>query len=117
MTRKFVMMSGFDRQWKNMGLDDDDLQRLERELLADPERGDLIRGTGGLRKLRFAFEYKGKSGSGRVCYVDFVIHECIFLITAYPKNEKENLSKSERNTIAKLIKVLESEIADGSDDI
>ena len=38
MTRKFVMMSGFDRQWKNMGLNDNDLQRLQEELLADPEK-------------------------------------------------------------------------------
>ena len=90
-----------------MGLDDDDLQRLEKELLADPEKGDLMQGTGGLRKLRFAFEGRGKSGSGRVCYVDFVVRECIYLVTAYSKSEKDNLSKGERNSVAKILKAIE----------
>lgn len=67
-----------------------------------------MQGIGGLLKLRFAFEGQGKSGSVRVCYVDFVIYKSIYLITAYPKSEKENLSKSERNSIAKMIKALES---------
>ena len=66
-----------------------------------------MQGTGGLRKLRFALDNRGKSGSARVCYVDFIIQETVFLITAYPKNEKENLSKAERNTIHKLIEALE----------
>lgn len=44
-----------------------------------------MRGTGGVRKMRFAFEEKGKSGSVRIIYVDFEVYEKIFLITAYPK--------------------------------
>lgn len=71
-----------------------------------------MQGTGGLQKLRFAFEGKGKSGSVRVCYVDFVAYESIYLITAYPKSEKDNLSKGERNSIAKMIKALENELLD-----
>jgi len=47
------------------------------------------------------------SGSGRVAYVDFTVHETIYLITAYSKNEKDNLSKAERNAIAKMIVRLE----------
>lgn len=66
--------------------------------------------TGGLRKLRIAFEGRGKSGSGRVCYVDFAVYDKIYLITAYPKNEKENLSKTERNAIAKMIEQLEKSL-------
>lgn len=66
-----------------------------------------MQGTGGLRKLRFALDNRGKSGSARVCYVDIVLRETIFLITAYPKNEKENLSKAERNNIRTIIEHLE----------
>lgn len=47
-----------------------------------------MQGTGGLRKVRFALENRGKSGSVRVVYVDFVVYETIYLITAYTKNEK-----------------------------
>lgn len=68
--------------------------------------GSVIQGTGGLRKMRFAFEGAGKSGSTRICYVDFTIHETVYLITAYPKNKKDNLSGAERNEVKKLIEVL-----------
>lgn len=67
----------------------------------------MIRGTGGVRKVRFAVENKGKSGSIRVIYVDFVIFEKIYLITAYPKNERDNLSKEECNAIKKMIEQIE----------
>lgn len=110
MQRTFVMLPEFDRRWKDMGLNDDDLRRLENQILQDPEAGILMQGTGGLRKIRFAFENRGKSGSSRVCYVDIVVKETVFFITAYAKNEKENLSKAERNSIRKLIELLEREL-------
>jgi len=107
MTREFVMMPEFDRQWHKMGLGDEELRQLQETLLQNPKAGDVIRGTNGLRKIRVAFEGQGKSGSGRVVYVDFTVHETIFLITAYPKNVKDDLSKAERNKIAKMIVRLE----------
>ncbi|MCL2186710.1 MAG: type II toxin-antitoxin system RelE/ParE family toxin [Treponema sp.] len=107
MTREFVMMPEFDRQWQSMGLGDNELRQLQETLLDNPKAGNVIRGTKGLRKIRIAFGGQGKSGSGRVAYVDFTIHETIYLITAYPKNEKDNLSKTERNAIAKIIVRLE----------
>ena len=93
-----------------MGLNDKDLRRLQYILLDDPKIGDVMQGTGGLRKVRFSFENRGKSGSARVVYVDFAVYEKIFLITAYPKNEKDNLSQAERNAIKKLIEALESQL-------
>jgi len=69
-----------------------------------------MRDTGGVRKMRFAFEQRGKSGSVRVIYVDFEIYEKIFLITAYPKNEKDNLSDSERAEIKQMIQTLENQL-------
>ena len=93
-----------------MGLTDSDLLRLQQELLADPSAGSVMQGTGGIRKIRFAFEHAGKSGGVRVIYVDFVVYEKLYLLTAYPKNEKENLSKSERNDLKKLVAQLELEL-------
>ncbi|MDE5619318.1 MAG: type II toxin-antitoxin system RelE/ParE family toxin [Ruminococcus sp.] len=106
MTRLFVILPEFEKQWAKMGLNDNNLKRLQSELLENPEIGAVMQGTGGLRKVRFAFENRGKSGSVRVVYVDFAVYEKIFLITAYPKNEKENLSKAEKNDIKKLIEIL-----------
>ena len=81
-----------------------------RCMTINPQKGDLMQGTGGLRKIRVAFEGRGKSGSARVCYVDFAVYERIYLITAYAKDEKDNLSKAERNEVKKLIHILEATI-------
>ena len=93
-----------------MGLNDDDLARLQRELLEDPKVGPVIQGTGGVRKMRFAFEDRGKSGSARVIYVDFEVYDKIYLITAYPKNEKDNLTKEERNELRQLMDILKKQL-------
>lgn len=93
-----------------MGLNDDDLARLQRELLEDPKVGPVMQGTGGVRKMRFAFEDRGKSGSARVIYVDFEVYDKIYLITAYPKNEKDNLTKEERNELRQLMDILKKQL-------
>jgi hypothetical protein len=116
MTRKFVELPIFRSRWKDMGLDDDDLKRLQEELLADPKTGAVMIGTGGVRKMRFAFEHTGKSGSVRIIYVDFAVYEKIFLITAYPKSEKDNLSMSERNEIKQMIHTLKRQLEENEND-
>ncbi len=83
------------------------LSEVERDellffLSSNPEAGTLIRGSGGIRKLRWASKGKGKSGGSRVIY--FFYNETIplFLLTIFTKNEKINLSDSELNALAKL---------------
>ena len=73
-------------------------------IAADPEAGDLMPGTGGYRKLRFARRGMGKRGGARVVYVYGGEDLPIFLITAYAKSEKGNLSKAEQNALAKMAK-------------
>ena len=68
---------------------------------ADPECGDVIRGTGGFRKVRVARKGMGKSGGARVVYIRRNERFPVFLITVFPKNEKENLSMAERNALKK----------------
>lgn len=72
MTRTFIQTQEFSRQWRALGFDDEDLRHLELMIMQNPEVGVVMQGTGGLRKMRFAYEGRGKSGSVRVCYVDFV---------------------------------------------
>ena len=93
MTRTFIELPSFRSEWKAMNLTEDDLLRLQTELLADPTVGKIMRGTGGVRKMRFAFEHCGKSGGARIIYIDFEIREKLYLLTAYPKNEKDNFTK------------------------
>ncbi len=68
---------------------------------ANPECGEVIQGTGGYRKVRVARRGMGKRGGARVIYILRSEAFPIFLITVYAKNEKENLTKQERNQLAK----------------
>ena len=93
------------------GLSDEDLLALQIMLLKNPESGPVMEGTGGIRKVRFALENRGKSGSVRVCYTDFAEYEVTYLITAFTKNEQTNLSDEEKNVLKKLVKALKEETA------
>ncbi len=110
MTRSFIELPLFRSKWEKLGLTDKDLRRLQEMLLSDPKVGAVMRGTGGIRKMRFAFEHQGKSGSIRVIYIDFEVYEKIYLITAYPKNEKDNLTEGERNELRHLVEILENQL-------
>ena len=90
--------------WEKFGLTEDDIVTLEEFLCVNPQTGVVTEGTGRLRKLRWALPNQGESGSIRVVYVDFVRYEKIYLISAYPKNEKGELKnvKVDRVRIASL---------------
>jgi hypothetical protein len=68
----------------------------------NPECGDVIQGTGGFRKVRVGRRGMGKRGGARVIYILRDESFPVFLIAAYSKNEKDNLTHSERNQLAKL---------------
>jgi len=110
MEREFILLPEFERQWSRLGLDDEDLGRLQEKIRKNPKLGVVVTGTGGLRKMRFSFEGQGKSGGARVLYIDIVIAEWVYLITAYAKGEKEDITDAERNAYKKLIKQINDEI-------
>jgi len=109
VTRVFVELPEFQKAWHSLGLNDDDLSELEIYLTSNPEQGNVIAGTGGLRKLRWAAKGKGKRGGARVLYIDLVILERIYFVTAYSKNEKLDLTPSEKKEFKSLIHELKSE--------
>ena len=106
MTRTFIEIPHFSKRWKEIGLGDETLLGLQILLLKNPESGPIIEGTGGIRKVRLAFGNKGKSGGIRICYVDLPEFEIVYLIMAFEKSEKENLSKAEKSILKKLVKAL-----------
>ena len=108
MKREFIISKEFDRVWKECGLNDDDLYELEVFLCKNPDAGDVMEGTGGVRKLRWALGGRGKSGGARVVYLDVVFAEHIYLITAFQKNEKANLNKRERNEMKAIVDAIKS---------
>ena len=109
MTRKFIYTEPFRRCWKAMGLGDKDLLVLEKVLLENPQLGDVIEGTGGARKLRIQLEGRGKSGGGRVIYLDLFEKENLYLLFAYPKNVQENLSPDQKKEIRRMIEAIRKE--------
>jgi len=110
MNRLFVYTEPFRNCWKAMGLSDNDLLSLEKILLDDPRKGDVIEGTGGARKLRIQLnDNRGKSGGGRVIYLDVFETERLYLLFAYPKNVQENLTPEQKKTIAAMISRIKEE--------
>ena len=79
-----------------MGLGDDEQHELENILLENPRKGVVIEGLAGIRKLRIKLEGRGKSGGGRVIYLDVLEKEKIYLLFAYPKNIQEDLTSEQR---------------------
>ena len=72
-------------------LDDDDYAEMQLFLAARPEAGKIIKGSGGLRKLRWAGSGRGKRGGLRVIYYWWVAEDKISLLLVYPKNEMDDL--------------------------
>lgn len=69
------------------------------DLSSDPSRGDVMEGTGGARKLRWAAKGKGKSGGARIITFYSGASLPLFLLAAFSKGERANLSKAERNEL------------------
>lgn len=87
-------------------LSQDERRDLISYLAAHPRAGDLIEGTGGVRKLRWARGGRGKSGGVRVIYYVHSEAMPLYLLTLFAKNERANLSKQERNELADVVDLL-----------
>lgn len=79
-------------------------------LASDPDAGEIMQGTGGFRKMRYAgVEGKGKSGGVRTIHLFITADHEVHLVDIYGKGEKSNLTKAERNELAKLATILKGE--------
>ncbi|HMO81478.1 MAG TPA: type II toxin-antitoxin system RelE/ParE family toxin [Pyrinomonadaceae bacterium] len=103
----FVESPGFTKRIDKLA-SLDVLFSLQSDLVKDPLLGDLMEGCGGARKARVADKGsgKGKSGGFRYVYLYIEIAGIIYLLHFFGKNEKADLSKAERNEVAKLVREL-----------
>ena len=97
-----VELPEFQRRSSSL-IDEDERQRIISYLAAHPQAGVIMQGTGGIRKFRWASGNKGKSGGVRVIYYYHNDQIPLFLLSIFAKSEKANLSKAERNQLAKFI--------------
>jgi mRNA-degrading endonuclease RelE of RelBE toxin-antitoxin system len=98
----FIETSIFTRQITGL-LRDDELNALEWALMANPERGDIIRGSGGLRKIRWLGSGRGKRGGLRIIYYWHVPESTVLFLLAYPKNEQEDLTSAQLKILKHII--------------
>jgi hypothetical protein len=105
MKAVFIELPAFE-QHRHEYLDDEGFRRLQDTLMGSPEAGDLIEGTGGLRKLRFADARrgKGKRGGLRVIYYFWIRGPEFWLFTLYDKDEMADLTPKQRAALKELVK-------------
>ncbi len=87
----FVETPIFNRRVQEY-LDDDDYAEMQAFLVRRPDAGNIIKGSGGIRKLRWAGSGRGKRGGLRVIYYWWVAKDRISLLLVYPKNEQDDLT-------------------------
>jgi mRNA-degrading endonuclease RelE of RelBE toxin-antitoxin system len=102
----FVELDGFVDEWESFKPNvETDLEQLMIGIMANPQAAPVIKGTGGLRKLRFSPDKMriGKSGAFRVCYAYFEEHWIVMLITVYKKGQTDTLDAADKKAIRDLI--------------
>ncbi len=83
----------------NALVSEDDYRRFQNEIIKDPERGDVIQGTGGFRKARMRLAGGGKSGGARVVYLYLPGRNVVFLGAIYKKSTRESLTHHEKQIL------------------
>lgn len=84
-------------------LSDEEYRLFQTTLLQRPDAGKVIPGGGGLRKVRWGLEGRGKSGGSRVIYYWFTERGTILLLFMYPKNVQENLTQDQLKQLKKIV--------------
>jgi hypothetical protein len=109
MDLTFVYLPGFVREWNRHGLSDSDLSTLEETIARAPDAVPIVRGTGGLRKIRFAPPslHRGKSGAMRVGFAYFRTKAAIVVVAMFAKNEAQNFTAAQRVEIRKVLAQIE----------
>jgi hypothetical protein len=98
-----------------MRLNDEDLLALQVSIMLNPTGHSVVKGTGGLRKLRFAPArwQTGKSGAARIGYAYLKEYGTVLLVIAYGKSDKDDLTRFEKKSIHSLLQRIEREFAAG----
>ena len=90
-------------------LSEDARGEMEAAIAAEPDAAPVIRGTGGIRKVRWAGSGRGKRGGIRAIYYWHAAGGAIYMLTAYAKADRDDLTPSDKKTLARLVVAIESE--------
>ena len=92
----------FTRRIKEL-LSDDEYRALQETLVNRPGMGDVVQGTGGLRKVRWKQEGHGKSGGVRVIYYWMTEDEHLYMLYVYPKSKQEDLTAAQKKALRSIV--------------
>ena len=98
MKSVFVESTIFEK-YRSEYLSDEEFRLFQAELMSNPKQGDVIQGTGGLRKIRVASKGKGKRGGSRVIYYFLDEKRRFYLLTIYGKNEMSDLTADQKKQL------------------
>ena len=105
-----IETNGYLRAAKDAGMSEDEMTAAVDLVAVDPEAGDVMQGTGGVRKARLAGRGKGKSGGYRIVHYYGGGDIPVFLLTVFGKGEKANLTQGERNALRQLTATLKESL-------
>ena len=91
-----------------MGIDEQGMHDIEAAIRAAPDAHPMVKGLRGTRKARFARPGMGKRGGGRTIYYIALSPDRLFMMTAYPKNERDDLSHDQRRAILHALESIKS---------
>jgi len=95
-------------------VDDEAYRKFQNELAANPEKGPLVKGTGGLRKIRMSLPGRGKSAGARILYLWFPREGAIILYFVYTKGEMENIPTAKMKAIKHEVQRIKNSFAQGN---
>jgi mRNA-degrading endonuclease RelE of RelBE toxin-antitoxin system len=98
MRSVFVESTIFEK-YRDKYLNDEEYSLFQAELMSNPKQGDVIQGTGGLRKIRVASKGKGKRGGSRIIYYFLDAKRRFYLLTIYSKNEVSDLTADQKKQL------------------
>lgn len=105
MTLAFIESRGFTEKIGIL-IDDETYRVFQSELQNNPAKGDLMPGTGGVRKVRLPLPGRGKSSGARVIYLYLENHALIYFFTVYTKKEQADLTSAEKKAIRSVVEAI-----------
>ena len=99
---KIIETTIFTKKLKKL-LSDEEYRSLQNELITNPEKGKIMTGSGGLRKMRWGISGKGKSGGVRIIYYWIKNPQIILMLLVYPKNEQDDLTASQMKILKAIV--------------
>ena len=108
MKSLFVESNIFEK-YRELYLSDDEYRLFQADLMVNPKQGDVIQGTGGLRKIRVASKGKGKRGGSRVIYYYLDDKRRFYLLTIYSKNQVTDLTADQKKQLKEFLEVWRNE--------